>query len=414
MHKKQWLFLALILLIVSIISIFLVVTLTGISTPKVTVEIDAIQLTDEQVNMNISMKLDNQNAYDLELKDMSIKAVTSQNSVIGTITLPTKRIPSYETVTVYSEGSFGFNNEPLEKFESQITGYFGVKFFGLFSLSLPLNITIITNPTPVVDTVLLPGISLDADIKDINETGVLLNGSITVDNQNEFSLSLTNTAIDINHNETTVNADINVTDTVIAPQSTSSIQFSAFVGYETFDIGKLTASLSGDVHISVAGISMTRPFTASAEVNVPDLATFLMDDERIVIALIADFDASITGLNMNVGFRLYNPTKIPLTASDLEIIVYRVDNETKSMIAEDLLESCPLPGKNETCLKTSFKLPLMSFFPIVGDGIPDWFLLTIRGDFFIADSNQKIPVQLNGYLNGNFFGSETLNMNMIS
>jgi hypothetical protein len=139
-----------------------------------------------------------------------------------------------------------------------------------------------------------------------------------------------------------------------------------------------------------------------------------MDDERIVIALIADFDASITGLNMNVGFRLYNPTKIPLTASDLEIIVYRVDNETRSMIAEDLLESCPLPGKNETCLKTTFKVPLMSFFPIVGDGIPDWFLLTIRGDFFIADSNQKIPVQLNGYLNGNFFGSETLNMNMIS
>lgn len=414
MHKKQWLLLALLLIIISIISLFTIVTLTGISTPIVTVEIDAIQLTDEQVSLNISMELENQNAYDLEIKDMNIHAVTAQNSIIGTISLPTTNIPAHQTVTVYSEGSFGFNEEPLEKFNSHITGDFGVTFFSIISLSLPLDITIITNPTPVVDTVLLPGISLNADIKDINETGVLLNGSITVDNQNEFSLSLTNTAIDINHNETTVNADIKVTDTVIAPKSTSSIQFSAFVGYETFDIGKLTASLSGDVHISVAGISMTRPFTASAEVNIPDLATFLMDDERIVIALIADFDASITGLNMNVGFRLYNPTKIPLTASDLEIIVYRVDNETRSMIAEDLLESCPLPGKNETCLKTTFKVPLMSFFPIVGDGIPDWFLLTIRGDFFIADSNQKIPVQLNGYLNGNFFGSETLNMNMIS
>ncbi len=412
MHKKQWLLLALILLIFSIISIFTVVTLTGISTPKVTVEIDAIQLTDEQVNMNISMQLDNQNAYDLELKDMGIKAVTSQNTVIGTITIPTTKIPAHETVTVYSEGSFGFNNEPLEKFESQINGDFGVKFFGIFSLSLPLNITIITNPTPVVDTVLLPSISLNADIERVNETGVLLNGSIIVDNQNEFSMSLTDTMIDIRHNATTINADIIVTDTVIDPQSTSSIQFTAFVGYEVLDIGKLTASLSGNVHISVAGIAMTRPFTASAEVNVPDLAKFLMDDERIVIALLADFDASITGLDMNVGFRVYNPTKIPLTASDLEIIVYRVDNETKSLLAEDVLENCLIPGKNETCLKTTFRLPLMSFLPIIGDGIPDWFLLTIRGDFIIADSNQKIPVQLNGYLNGNFFGSESLDINL--
>jgi hypothetical protein len=55
----------------------------------------------------------------------------------------------------------------------------------------------------------------------------------------------------------------------------------------------------------------------------------------------------------------------------------------------------------------------MSFLPIIGDGIPDWFLLTIRGDFIIADSNQKIPVQLNGYLNGNFFGSESLNTDML-
>jgi uncharacterized protein YpmB len=68
MHKRQWLLLAILLLIITIISIFTIVTLTGISTPIVTVEIDAIQLTDDQVKLNISMELDNQNAYDLEIR----------------------------------------------------------------------------------------------------------------------------------------------------------------------------------------------------------------------------------------------------------------------------------------------------------------------------------------------------------
>ncbi|MBS3778753.1 MAG: hypothetical protein KGY50_05645, partial [Candidatus Thermoplasmatota archaeon] len=193
----------------------------------------------------------------------------------------------------------------------------------------------------------------------------------------------------------------------IRPKSTSSIDFSAFVGYEVFNVGTLSATLSSNVNIAVAGISLNRPFTASAEMKIPDLASFLMDNEQIVIALSADFDAGIKGLSMDVGFRLYNPTKIPLTASELDIIVYRVDNEMKTALAQDTLTDCLLPGKNETCLKTTFKIPLISFLPVVGDGVPDWFLLTIRGDFIIADSNQQIPVQLNGYLSGNFFGTTT-------
>ena len=401
MQKKHWLIIGLLLLIISIVTIFIVSSLTGISTPTVRVKIDAVQLTEDNVSLNITMQLDNQNSYSFVLKDMTIKAKTAQNTIIGILSFPKKTVPAHDSIISQSQGLFGFNDETLDEFESHITGEFGVSFFG-FSLSLPLNITVITNPTPVVEAIVLPTISLDADILSVNETGILLNGSIRVDNQNEFSMSLQNTDIIIDHNETTVYSDIIVNDTIIRPKSKSTIAFSAFIGYEILDIGTISAAITGDVTISISGVSLTRPFTASAQMKIPDLASFLMDDDRIVIALSADFDVSLTGLNMNVGFKLYNPTEIPLTASDLDILVYRVDNETRSVIAQDRLENCPLPGKNETCLKTTFKLPITSFLPIVGDGIPDWFLLTLLGDFTIADSNQKIPVQINGYLSGNF------------
>ncbi|MBS3749584.1 MAG: hypothetical protein KGY65_04505 [Candidatus Thermoplasmatota archaeon] len=412
MTKTKWIILGILLLFFVIFSFFAMNTLRDINTPRITVEIDVFELTKENVSLNISMLINNQNPYAMTLEDLRLKIMTSEEEIIGELTFPKKTIDSNKEVTIYTEGTFGFNNQPLEKFYTQISADFGVDFFGFITISLPVNIDIITDPEPIIDTIALPTISLDAEIESVNETGVLFNGSIQVNNQNDFSISLTNTDILIKHNDTAVNANVIVQDTVIRPKSTSSINFSAFVGYDLFDSGSISVALSGDVNIAVAGISLTRPFTASAETEIPDVASFLLNNERIIIALSADIDISLRGLLMNVGFRLYNPTKIPFTALELDIIIYRVDNDSKTLIAQDTLKGCPLPGKTETCLNTTFKLPVMSFLPVIGDGIPDWFLLTIRGDFVIADSNQRIPVQLNGYLNGNFFGSESLDMNM--
>jgi len=413
MLKKKWLIPGILFLLICIIIIFASVSISEISAPKVSVKINTTQLTEDNITLDITMVIDNQNAYSLVIEDMTIEAITSQDTVIGSLSFPKKTIPAYEALTIETSGSFGFNDQSLEEFESLITGIFGVNFYGFF-ISLPLEISIITNPTPVVDSIVLPTFLLEADIVSVNETGVLLNGSIQVENQNEFSMSLLNTDILFEHNDTFLNAKITVDDTIIRPNSKSSILFSAFVGYEIFNIGKISASILGDVDINVAGISLNRPFTASAQVNIPDLAKFLMENDRIVISLSVDFDVKLTGLTMNVGFKLYNPTKIPLRASELEIMVYRVDNGSKSLIAEDILKNCQIPAKTETCLKSSFKLSLQSFLPIIGDGFPDWFLLTLTGDFIIADTNQRIPIQLNGYLNGNFFGTDDLNSDLFS
>jgi len=402
--NKKWVLLGIILLIISVIAVFTFSTLTDINTPKVTVHINAVQLTEENVSLDISMHLDNENPYNLVLEDMTVEILSNQNSLVGSIVFPKKTVPAHESITINSTGIFGFNGEPLEQFNSHITGDFGVNFFDFIAVSLPLEITIITNPTPIIDAIFLPTISLDAGIEDINETGVLLKGSINVDNQNTFSLSLSNSNIIIKHNNTPIQTDITVTDTIIQAETKTPISFSAFVGYNIFDNGTLSAALTGDVSITVAGVALNRTFTASAEMDIPDISSYLMDNDRIEISLSADFDITLSGVIMDVGFKLYNPMKIPLIASELDIIIYRVDNETKTIIAEDYLQNCPLPPKNETCLKTTFQLPITSFLPIIGDGIPDWFLLTLLGDFKIADSNQKIPVQINGYLSGNFLG----------
>ena len=411
MIQKHWLLIGVLLIIFSVVTIFVVVSLTGISTPTVTVKIDAFQLTEENVSLNISMQLANKNAYALVLEDMNVEVRNTEHDVIGVLSFPTKTIPAHEKISIYTIGVFGFNKEPLEEFETFITGNFGVHF-GPFSLSLPLHITIITNPTPIIDAIMLPSISFGTNIKTINETGIGINGTILVNNQNDFSMALSNLVIDIEHSNTALNADITITDTIIKPKTNVPIPFSAFIGYETFKQGTLSAVLSGDVNIAVAGITMDRSFSATAQVTIPDLASFIMDNEHIVISLSSDFDMDLTGIKMNVGLRFYNPTLIPLIASKLDIMVYRIDNETTTLIAEDSLLDCPLPAKEHTCLQTAFKLPIISFLPIIGDGLPDWFLLSIIGTMTIADSDQQIPVRINGYLSGYFLKSNPTDLTM--
>lgn len=409
MRKKQWLIIGIIILLISIITIVAIQSLSGISTPTVTVKIDAIQLSEDNVSINITMKLDNQNSYSLVLKEMDVELRSSQNTLIGEISFPKNTIPPHETRIIKTTGIFGFKNEVLNEFSSHITGDFGVNLFGIYSLALPVNITVITDPMLTIDAISLPTASLDADIVSINKTGVTLNGTIVVDNPNKFSISLPNTIIKIEHDDTPFSTNFSINDTIIKPRQQSSIAFSSFIDYTLFNTGKLSAKISADVNITVAGTSLVRPFYTTAKVNVPDISSFILNNNRLVIALSADFNASLSGLYMNVGFKLNNPTAIPLRIPDLDIMVHRIDNDTKTIIAQDTLRNCKLEAENETCLQTTFKLPVFSFLPVIGDGIPDWFLLSIIGNFTIADSNQQIPVQLNGYLSGDFFGTNSLN-----
>ncbi len=403
MSKKKWIVLGILLLVFIFISFFVFDTLQNVNAPKVTVKIDVLELTKDNVSLNISMKLDNQNPYAMILEDMKLTIMTPEKELIGELTFPKKTIQSNKEIAIYTEGSFGFNNQPLEELHTHIDAEFGIDFFEFISISIPLDIDIITDPQPVIDVISFPSISMSADIGTIDETGVLVNGTILVNNQNHFLMELSNTDIIIKHNNIPISADIIVTDSVIEPQSISPITFSAFVGYDVFNNGVLSAVLTGDVTVIVGGISMKRSFTTSAQMDIPDIASYLMNNERIEISLSADFDITMNGVNMNVGLKLYNPTNVPLIASDFDIIIYRVDNDNKTKIAEDILENCPVPPRSEVCLKDSFKLPVISFFPYFGEGIPDWFLLTLIGDFKIANSTQCIPVQINGFLSGKIF-----------
>jgi LEA14-like dessication related protein len=398
MYKKIAFILFILFIINIIVTALLFNTVNSIETPDVTIEIKIAGVTEDTITLEATFQVDNPNSFSIMLKDMIINATTPDGEIIGLIALPNMTIDAGKNATISSINTLGFNGKELTTFYSKITGNVGVTLFGFFTKTLPINVLLITNPTSLVEAVQVPGIQFDAEFSDFTADGVLFNGTIWVDNQNDFSMQLKNIDINVEHTNALQVAELTVLDTQIPPRSKVPILVNGTAYYSIFNEGTLSATISADASIILGGVDMSLPFSSKASMTVPDLSTFLLNGEHLIISLSADFDLTLHGINTTVGFRLYNPTEIPMTAYNLTLTIYRLDNETPTVLAEDTLEKCPFAPENETCLKSAFILAYSSFIPQLGTGFPDWFQLSLTGDFTIANTTQRIPVTLNGYI----------------
>ena len=403
MYKKITFIIFTILIVNIIFTVLLFNTVNSIETPDVIVDIKIANITKDEITLKATLQIENPNSFSISLDNMIINATTPNGDIIGLIFLPNMTVNAGENTTITSHNTLGFNGNELTTFHSRITGNIGVTLFGFFTKTLPINVLLITNPAAIIEAIHAPGIHFDADFSDFTDDGVLFNGTIFVDNQNEFSIKLENINISIEHTNAINVADLSVLDTEISPKSQIPIFINGTAYYSIFNEGELAASITADATITLGGVEMALPFSSTASMSLPGLSTFLLNGEHLIISLSADFDLTLQGINTTVGFRLYNPTKIPMTAYNLTLIVYRLDNETPTVLAEDTLEICPLAPENETCLKSEFILTYMSLIPQIGTGFPDWFQLSLTGDFTIANTTQRIPVTLNGYISPKVF-----------
>lgn len=386
-----------------IVTILLISTVTSIQAPEVTIDVNISKITEDMVTIEARLCIDNPNSFPIILENMLINASSPEGDSIAMISLPNIIVDAGQQKTISSIGSMGFNKKELSTFHSRITGDVGVTLFGFLTKTLPIHVLLITNPTAFVEAVQAPSIHIDADFSDFTEEGVTFNGTVWIDNQNDFSMSLDNTEIYIEHTNAINVADLSVSPQHIPPKSTIPLYINGTAYYDIFNQGKLQATISGNASVMIGGINMSLPFSSTASMNVPDLSTFLLNGEHLIISLSVDFNVTAQGLNATVGFQLNNPTKIPLTAFNMTLRTYRLDDEVPTILAQDTLSECPIPPENVTCLYSHFIIPYLSLLPKMNSGFPEWFQLSLIGDFAIANTTQRIPVTLNGYFSPKIF-----------
>jgi hypothetical protein len=191
---------------------------------------------------------------------------------------------------------------------------------------------------------------------------------------------------------------MNIEGDHVSSKNTLKLNATGYLLLEALNADLITLNLSGVAGFQIGGYHESISFSMETDALVPDIEELFQIDETLDLALSVDFQLKFRGVNTKVGFKIHNPTKIPLIAEDLVCSIYRISNNKEELIAQSDMESCTIEAKNKTCRYSDFLLPYHNIFRLQISGfLPDWIHLKITGYFAIKNIEQRLPISISGY-----------------
>jgi len=99
-----------------------------------------------------------------------------------------------------------------------------------------------------------------------------------------------------------------------------------------------------------------------------------------------------------ITFKIKNPNKLTLVATDLTVRIYRVDQNKSRIISNGTLPDGIIYPQSTTVLQGDMLIPLSEIRPRLGERfIPDQLRVVLRANITIQGVNQTIWVGVTGY-----------------
>jgi LEA14-like dessication related protein len=404
---KKIILLSIIALIIInlIITISLFISLISLSTPDITANIYVIYLDENELKLETIIDIKNTNHYPITINDLKVEITSKSNEKIGTIAFQEMIIQSNENNTFSSIDSLHITSDKIDELYSIITADFEINFLGIFTKTLPINITVIASAEDIIESIIAPYIIINANLNDFNEQGILFKGSLSINNPNNFTIYLTDLDIQMSHTNASDLGDLEISDVTINPHEIIKVNIDGIIHYNALNQGILNTTLHGKAGAKIAGLNTSITFSTTSTFIMPDFGSFLLNNDKLEITLSGDFDFTLAGIDTWIAVTLKNPTNIPMTAYNLTLYVYRVTSDGKELIDTDYEAESPIPQQSTTTLQSNISVPYREFLPKPGEsGFPEWFELSLVGHIVIGNSTQEIPLAVNARLSPKIFG----------
>jgi len=394
----------LIILINIIIGSFFIYTLNAIEIPKINASIEIVDITENDVVIKTKINMINTNFFSFIIDNLSINIKTPNGKNLGTIHVNGGVIKTNENKTFLSESTVSLKDYDFSPIKIDITGSIAIDILGLFKKNIPILIQVTASIDTIIENMNPPEIMISSHVVDVNYKGVILAGNISINNKNNFKIYIKDLSSIISDDKGSELGKVIIPDSYINSNELKKIPFYANITYESLGSNKIILSLHALAGASIAGLNKTINVSAIAEMDVPDIKQFLFLNEIMDISISGDFNIRINGVETIVGLKIYNPTKIPFEAINLVCSISGSTDNKSILIAEGPMNPCDLSSQKESCIKTTL---LMKYMDIIKSGgnklIPDWYLISIVGDFSIKNTNQTIPISINAYIDPNPF-----------
>jgi LEA14-like dessication related protein len=400
MKRKKLLTILLVsLFLINIISLsFIFFDFKVIRSPETIVEIKVKNITDDEIQIETIVRIKNPNVFDISIKNLKITTFTEDNFEIGILKLDGGDINSGDSKVFSSSDVFGFDGHDFKRLRTKINTDIAVKILGFFEKSIPLDVTVLTNVEDVVNNLKAPVINFDVEFDDINKNGANFTAEISFFNPNSFQIYVDNLNLSM-ENSNVRTGFLSLKGNEIRSNGYLTITAEGDISYKTIDAGRLFLNLTGIAGVRIGGIEQDLDISAISTVDIPRISEFVFNGERIDFDLPVQFEFKALGVVSTVGFKIYNPSKIPLVGENLVCSIYRLDNGDKHLLSEKNMESCPIAPYQRVCVETELLVPYWRFFTSgSGQIVPDKLILGIDGDLSIANTSQNFPISVEAYV----------------
>jgi LEA14-like dessication related protein len=403
--KKIFIIIISALIIINVIvGVFLFLNIQILNAPLIHANINPIKMTPDHIILEAQIHITNPNPFDISIENFKVTSTTSDGYEIGQFFITGGNIPPNTNKTFIATDQLGFSGHDFTFIKNRITLDIGITVLGIITKTIPFEVTADVSLANITNTIQIPVMQLQATIDGIARKGILFSGALDAYNPNPFDLIIENLSLKM---QTETNVDVgtvNLTGGILKSEESLTIDFNGILLFKVLDAKQILVNLTGSAGIQAAGIKKSIPFSVDIQLIVPDPGTLLSLNDTFNFILSGDFKLRVRGILCTVDFMIYNPSNIPLDARNLICSIFRFDNNKTRLLGMQNMSPCTVEPKNEVCVSTQILIPYSKFlFSGAHQILPDWFILTIKGNFSISGINRSIPFAITGNLSPHFF-----------
>jgi LEA14-like dessication related protein len=377
---------------------FIFLDIQVMSVPETNLTIELINITADEAILQTNLMVNNQNSFSIYVQNLTMVTVTDNGDVINNLFIKGGETKAHENKTFTATASIRFNGSFPDQLTSRITGTFGTMFLGIIKKTFPLKFSMVTSLHNIITQFALPQVHLAANFSEITPEGINFTGTIEITNPNTIDLEIENLSANI-ETETGVQVGaVTLQGKMIPAKTTQQLTGSGWLLLKALDAKTLQMTLTGSIILYVAGIRKSMNLSVSADLIPPRLER-LLSDIPTEASLTGNYRYSLKGgLHDQITFKIKNPNKITLLATDITVKIYRVDGNKTRQISNGTLPDGIIAQQNTTVLQGDMVIPLTKLWPRLGERfIPDQLQVVLRANITIQGFNQTIWIGVIGY-----------------
>jgi len=408
--KKKFIsILTIVLLIINIfIAAVIFVDIQIIKAPKTEVFVNILEVTSEEILIETIIEMANPNSFELSFKDLKLKTLTKDDKIIGEINFKGGNIESDKSKNFYSKDKIYFQEKgDFSIIKNEISGKIDVSFLGFIKKTIPLEVSVSASVEEIINSIDIPEVNMELDFDNLTQEGIEFTAKVRFYNPTKIEFGIDELSIIAKTEENEEVGRLTIFGDIVNPEESSIFTSKGSLRYNAFDSNKIIFTLNGVARGKIGGLEKRINISTNADLKIPDITEFIFKNESIEFQIPVQFKFRLNGILSTVGFKMFNPSEIPLEGRNLVCKIFRLDGERKTLLGEKEMKSCIILPKNRVCVKTEILIPYLTYlFAGPLKLLPDWIILTIDGHFSIAGTRQEFPISLNAYVDPTLFRSK--------